>query len=80
MTTSRSIKRAGERKKSKEAKKALAGIGDELSKMPKVCGECGVAFDKNDKTSLTWRIAIYDDGPVHLACPDCIPDSVKNQQ
>lgn len=79
MATSRSIKRTAEKKQKKEAKKAMTAVGDKLSKMPKKCGVCGIDFDRNDKTSLDWKIAIYDDGPVHLECPGCIPDSIKSQ-
>jgi hypothetical protein len=75
----RKIKRKKELAARKEARKASKKIGQELSKMPKSCGECGTVFNKEDKSMLNWRIAIYDDGPVHLACPDCIPDEVKMQ-
>ena len=25
-------------------------------------------------------VAVYDDGPIHLVCPDCIPPEVKSQE
>ena len=46
--------------------------------MPTSCGECGAPFDKSDKEGLDqWRIAVYDDGRVHLACPNCVPEDIK---
>jgi len=80
MATSRSIKRAAERKKSKRAKKAMGEVSNKISKMPKSCDECSAPFIKGDEGCLEWKIAVYDDGPVHLVCPDCVPDNVKSQE
>lgn len=48
--------------------------------MPKVCGACGADFDNTDKEALNqWRIAVWDDGRVDLACPDCGPSEEEIQ-
>ena len=69
-----SIKRKIERKKFLKKKKvmdkAMKNVTEKVDAMPKVCGECGDAFDKADKEMLNqWRIAVYDDGQFHLTCP-----------
>ena len=59
-------------------KKKSREIESKMSAMPKCCDECGALFDKNDKASLNkWRIAVYDEGPINLVCPDCVPDDVQ---
>ncbi len=79
MATSRSIKRAADRKRKKESKKAMGAVSNKLNKMPKSCDECDKPFIKGDSACLEWKIAVYDDGPVNLVCPDCVPESVKSQ-
>ena len=78
MASSRSIKRKKELAARKEAQKSAKKVGDAISRMPTACDECGIPFDKKDKTMINeWRIAVYDDGRVHLVCPGCVPDDVK---
>lgn len=78
--SNRSIRRKKEKQAKKLAKKMTAHLEKAASKMPKQCDECEKAFDKEDVKSFShWRIAVYDDGPVHLVCPDCVPDDVKNK-
>jgi len=80
MTSSRSIKRKKDREAQKKAKKAANEIGEAINRMPTSCEECGTKFDKNDKEALDgWRIAVYDEGPVHLVCPDCVPEDIKSK-
>ena len=70
----RKMRRKKERAERKAAEKATKGIQEAVAAMPKVCGECGVAFDKTDKSKVnSWTLAVYDDGRIHLACPDCGP-------
>ena len=48
--------------------------------MPKACDECEKPFDRSKTQELDkWRIAVYDDGRIHLVCDGCVPDSVKEQ-
>lgn len=78
MASSRSIRRKKELAARKDAQKKAKQVGDQISRMPTACDECGAPFDKKDKTAINeWRIAVYDDGPVHLVCPKCVPDDVK---
>jgi len=80
---SRKRKRNKELKQRKLAKKAAKGMSNQvseaLSKMPKACDECSAPFNREDKSTLEWRIAVYDDGRVNLVCPGCVPDEVKKQ-
>ena len=78
MSLARKIKRKQDRALKKEMKKKSKEIENKMSAMPKTCDECGVPFDRNDKESLSkWRIAVYDDGPINLVCPDCVPEDVE---
>lgn len=78
MTSGRSIRRRREKAAKKDAERRAKQVGDAVSRMPTACDECGAPFDKKDKTMINeWRIAVYDDGPVHLVCPNCVPDDVK---
>ena len=71
---SRKMRRKKERAEQKAAQKAAKGVQDAVEAMPNVCGECGIKFDKANKESINkWTIAVYDDGRIHLACPDCGP-------
>ncbi len=76
--SSRKLRRKKELAAKKAAKKASKQISKDLSRMPQACDECGVKFDKTNLDMVgSWRIAVYDDGPIHLVCPDCVPDEVK---
>ncbi len=78
--SSRKLRRSKELAARKAAKKAGKEVEKKLSGLPDACDECGKPFDRNDFGALdSWRVAVYDDGPVHLVCPDCVPDSVKSQ-
>ena len=77
---SRKLRRKQELKQRKAAKKAEKQISQALSSMPDKCDECATPFERGTKESLEWRIAVYDDGPVHLVCPGCVPEDVKNQE
>lgn len=73
-----SLKRQMERKKEqrakKEIKKSSRAVEQQISSMPKSCGECEAAFDNTDKEALNqWRIAVWDDGRINLTCPNCGP-------
>jgi len=70
----RKIRRKKERAEQKAAQKATQGVQDAVEAMPTACGECGIKFDKGDKEKInSWSLAVYDDGRVHLACPNCGP-------
>jgi hypothetical protein len=70
----RKMKRRREKADQKAAQKAAEGVQDAIETMPTTCGECGLKFDKKDKEKVnSWSLAVYDDGRVHLACPDCGP-------
>ena len=80
MTSSRAIRRAKERKAKKLEKKMNKKLQQAAMKMPKACDECSKPFDNSNIESFSdWRVAVYDDGPVHLVCSDCVPEDVKNQ-
>ena len=80
MSSSRQIRRKKELAARKAAKKAGKEVEKKLSGLPDSCDECSKPFDRNDFGALdSWRVAVYDDGPVHLVCPDCVPAEVKNQ-
>ena len=71
-----SLKRKMKRKKElalkKGARKAMKSINQQLSNSPDACGKCGISFDNTETEALDkWRVAVYDDGRVHLECPKC---------
>ena len=73
-----SLKRKMERKKAlkqkKLFKKEFQRVQQAVESAPKICGECGASFDNTDKEMLNqWRVAVYEDGRVHLTCPACGP-------
>lgn len=71
---SRKIQRKQDKKNQKAAQKAAKEVQDAVEAMPNKCGECGINFDREDKETVnSWSLAVYDDGRVHLACPDCGP-------
>jgi hypothetical protein len=70
----RKIKRKKERAEQKAAQKATKGVQDAVEAMPNACGECSIKFDKGDQEKVnSWTLAVYDDGRMHLVCPDCGP-------
>ena len=72
----RQLQRKKERKIKKATRKAARDVEQQVSSMPKICGECGVDFDSTNKEMLNqWRIAVWDDGRVNLTCPACGPVS-----
>jgi len=76
----RKIRRKQRRDLKKSMKKKSRQIEDKISKMPKACDECEKPFDRSKTQELDkWRIAVYDDGRIHLVCDGCVPDSVKEQ-
>jgi hypothetical protein len=76
----RKQKRAAARKLKKEQGK-IRKINEAVSSMPTRCDECGVSFNGTEAKHLdTWKIAVYDDGPINLVCPDCVPDDIKKQK
>ena len=77
----RKIRRKQRRELKKTLKRKNKEVEDKISKMPKACDECGAPFDRSKTDELNlWRIAVYDDGRVHLVCPKCVPDSVKEKE
>ena len=53
-------------------------IENALNRMPTKCDECGRAFDKKKHSELdSWRIAVYDEGPTNLVCPNCVPEDIR---
>ena len=78
MSLSRKMRRKQERALKKEMAKKTRAIENKVHTMPKSCDECDAPFDKTDQASLNeWRIAVYDDGPIHLVCPACVPAEAK---
>jgi uncharacterized protein with PIN domain len=68
------MKRKRARTEKKNADKLMKQVDEKLKSMPKVCGECNAQFDNTDKETLNeWRLAVYDDGRIHLTCPKCGP-------
>jgi len=80
MSSARKMRRAKEKILKKELKKNLKKAEKALDSLPKHCDECGALFDRSKKEELNkWRVAVYDDGRIHLVCDACTPDSVKNE-
>jgi len=76
----RKMRRKKEKADQKAAQKAAKEVQDAVEAMPNTCGECGIKFDKNDKEKVSsWSLAVYDDGRVHLACPDCGPSDEERE-
>tara|TARA_B100000579_G_C22492599_1_gene693100 strand:- start:303 stop:551 length:249 start_codon:yes stop_codon:yes gene_type:complete len=80
MSSARKLRRAKEKILKKEIKKNMKKAEKALDSLPKHCDECGAIFDRTKKDSLNkWRVAVYDDGRIHLVCENCVDDSVKNE-
>jgi hypothetical protein len=70
----RKIQRAKARAEQKRAHGAMQKAFKTFDGMPKECGECAAIFDRTAPDALDqWRLAVYDDGRVHLVCPKCGP-------
>ena len=77
---SRKLRRKKELQARKEARRTGKKVSEAISRTPKKCDECGASFDNSDKRMLnSWKIAVYDDGRIHLVCPACVPEEVKSQ-
>tara|TARA_Y100001973_G_C4904704_1_gene188914 strand:+ start:49 stop:333 length:285 start_codon:yes stop_codon:yes gene_type:complete len=80
MSLARKIKRKQRAKLKKEMRKKSRDIEKKISGMPENCDECSAPFDKTDTESLNkWKIAVYDDGPIHLVCPACVPPDIGGE-
>ena len=73
----RKQRRAARKKLPRKARHQAQRLSDSLSRMPSHCDECQKSFDNRDGVMLdSWKIAVYDDGPIHLVCPECVaPDT-----
>ena len=72
----RQQKRAAARKLKKEQGR-INKVNQAVAAMPTKCDECSAPFDSAKTSDLdAWKVAVYDDGPVHLICPNCVPDDV----
>ena len=77
----RKQRRLRDRQLKKSGATRISAVESAVSRMPEKCDECGVHFDRSNKTQLDkWRIAVYDDGPINLVCPACVPDDIKNNR
>jgi hypothetical protein len=75
----RKQRRAAQKHLSRKSKREAKKLNSALSRVPTKCDECQKPFDNRNQTMLDqWKIAVYDDGPIHLVCPDCVPDDIKN--
>ena len=55
-------------------------LKQDVARAPTTCDECGKKFDNRNPTMLdSWKIAVYDDGPINLVCGDCVASDVKNK-
>jgi len=80
MSSARKLRRAKQKILQKELKKNLKQAERAMDSLPKKCDECDAPFDRTKKEELDkWRIAVYDDGRIHLVCDGCTPESVKNE-
>lgn len=74
----REERRNAKRQLNKETKQKVQRIENALSRVPTKCDECGKTFDKKNHAELdSWRIAVYDEGPVNLVCPSCVPPDIR---
>ena len=79
VSSARKMRRAKDKLLKKELKKKMKGAEQAIASLPKKCDECSAPFDRTKQSELDkWRIAVYDDGRVHLVCDNCVPDSVKS--
>lgn len=77
----RKQRRAAQKRLPKAARSKAKKLDNALSRMPTKCDECHKPFDNKDKSALNqWKIAVYDDGPIHLVCPDCVPEEIKTNK
>jgi hypothetical protein len=80
MSLNRKQRRAAKKKAKKSQTKEMAVVEDKLERMPTGCDECGTKFDRTDSSLWdSWRIAVYDDGPVNLICPACVPSEIREK-
>jgi formylmethanofuran dehydrogenase subunit E len=74
----REQRRNAKRQQNKETKQKVQRIENALNRMPTQCDECGEPFDKKKHAELdSWRIAVYDEGPINLVCPKCVPKDIR---
>jgi len=77
----RKQRRAAKKQLSKESKGQVAKVNQAVQNMPTKCDECDMLFDNKNQNMLdSWKIAVYDDGPVHLVCPNCVPEDIKGER
>ena len=75
----RKQRRAAKKQMSKETSARMEKLKVDIARAPTTCDECGKEFDnKNQKMLDSWKIAIYDDGPINLVCGDCVANDVKS--
>ncbi len=76
----RKQRRALKKQNSKAVRNQTAEVEQSISRMPQQCDECATAFDKTNHEQITkWRIAVYDDGRIHLVCPACVPNDLEEK-
>ena len=74
----REQRRNAKRQQNKETKQKVQRIENALNRTPSKCDECGKPFDKKNHSELdSWRIAVYDEGPINLVCPACVPKDIR---
>ena len=74
----RKQRRAAKKQLSKEATTKVDKLNQAVQSMPTKCDKCDMVFDNRNQEMLdSWKIAVYDDGPIHLLCPKCVPTDVK---
>lgn len=74
----REQRRNAKRQQNKQMKQKVQRIENALNRMPTKCDECGKPFDRKKHDELDkWRIAVYDEGPTNLVCPNCVPKDIR---
>ena len=66
----RKVNPSKRKKERKEAQKRLEKQTAAFLDHPKECCVCGIPFERNQDTVITWQVTVIEDR-VRLTCPDC---------
>lgn len=76
MGTNSKCRRAGQKLKSKEARKKIKNLEKTINNLEKSCSICRKPFDQTDKQLLDQWMVKADESGARLFCPECFQPEV----